>query len=37
MARQLIPRVTPEMVKNFPDQFSAIINQLIDAVNELQQ
>lgn len=35
MAKQLIPRVTPEMLKNQPDQTTDILNRIIDAVNEL--
>jgi len=33
--KQLIPNITSEMIKKFPDQTSFIINQVIDAVNEL--
>lgn len=31
-----IPRVTPEMISKQPDQTSAILNQLIQVVNDLQ-
>lgn len=34
MAQQ-IPRVTPEMLRSLPNQFTDIINRLIDKVNEL--
>lgn len=33
----LIPRITPGQIKNDPDQVSAILNRVIDAVNELQR
>lgn len=33
MEKQRIPRVTPDMIRNQPDQFSDILNRLIDAVN----
>jgi hypothetical protein len=34
MAKQKIPKVTPMMLREQPDQFSEIINRVIDAVNE---
>lgn len=35
MNKQLIPRVTPDMLRNQPDQTTDILNHVIDAVNEL--
>lgn len=35
MAKQRIPRVTSYMLSSQPDQTSAILNTLIDAVNDL--
>jgi hypothetical protein len=35
MAKQLIPRITPEMLKNLPDQTCEILNRVIDEVNNL--
>lgn len=37
MARHLIPRLTPELMKSYPDQTCAILNAVIEAVNELTQ
>lgn len=37
MARQLIPRVQPNMIKELPSQFCDILNRVIDKVNELDQ
>lgn len=34
MAKQKIPRVTPTMLREQPDQFSEVINRIIDIVNE---
>lgn len=34
MAKQLIPRVTSDMLKNQPDQFCDILNKVIDAINK---
>ena len=34
MARQKLPRVTPEMLRTQPDQFTALINRIIDRLNE---
>lgn len=33
--KQLIPRITPEMLRNQPDQACDTINRAIDAINEL--
>lgn len=33
MARQKIPRLTPYMLRNLPDQTCEIINQIIDEIN----
>lgn len=35
MAKQQIPRLTPEMLKKLPDQACNIINRVIDIVNNL--
>lgn len=35
MARQRIPKVTPYMVSQQPDQLSAAINQIIDTINDI--
>lgn len=35
MAKQQIPRLTPEMLKKMPDQACNIINRVIDVVNNL--
>lgn len=37
MARQRIPRVTSYMVSQQPDQLSAVLNQIIDELNELAE
>lgn len=34
MAKQRIPRVTPMMLREQPDQFTEIINRIIDVINE---
>lgn len=34
---QLIPKISPDMIRNQPDQTSAILNSLIDIVNKLQK
>jgi hypothetical protein len=34
MAKQLIPRVQPSMIKEQPSQFCEIINRVIDKINE---
>lgn len=34
MAQHLIPRITPEMYRNLPDQTTEILNRLIDRANE---
>ena len=34
MARQKIPKVQPNMLRTQPDQFCAVVNQIIDAINE---
>lgn len=36
MARQKIQRVTPYMVSQQPDQVSAVLNQIIDRLNEME-
>lgn len=33
----LIPRIRPEQIKQQPDQVAAILNQVVDAVNDLQR
>lgn len=33
--KQHIPRITPVMLREQPDQVCSIINQLIDRINEL--
>lgn len=33
MTKQKIPRVTPDMLRNQPDQFTNIINRIIDELN----
>lgn len=35
MAKQLIPRVSPVMLREQPDQTTEILNRIIDVVNEL--
>lgn len=35
MAKQQIPRLTPEMLKRLPDQACNIINRVIDEINNL--
>ena len=35
MARQIIPRITPDMLKNLPDQACDILNRVIDKINDL--
>lgn len=35
MAKQLIPRVTPEMLRHNPDQVTQILNRIIDTLNAL--
>lgn len=34
MARQKIPTITPYMISHQPDQTAAVINQIIDRLNE---
>lgn len=34
MSKQKIPRITPYMLSKQPDQTAAIINQIIDRLNE---
>lgn len=34
---QLIPRITPQQLRDMPDQVCATINRLIDKVNELER
>ena len=36
MAKQLIPRVQPDMIKSQPSQFCEIINRVIDYINGLE-
>lgn len=33
MAKMLIPRITPTMLRELPDQASEIINRVIDYIN----
>lgn len=35
--KQLLPKLTPEMLKKQPDQTVAILNRLIQVVNDLQK
>lgn len=35
MTKQKIPRLTPDMFRNLPDQTTEIINRVIDAINNL--
>lgn len=35
MAKALIPKVTPMMLREQPDQFSQIVNEIIDRLNKL--
>lgn len=35
MEKQRIPRVTPDMIRNQPDQLSDILNRVIDILNNL--
>lgn len=35
MARQRIPKVTPQMISSQPDQLSATLNQIIDTLNDI--
>lgn len=35
MPRQKIPRVTPNMLREQPDQFTEVINRIIDEINNL--
>ena len=37
MNKQYIPRITPVMLRDQPDQVCAIINQVIDRINELSR
>ena len=37
MTKQLIPKLTPEMLRKQPDQTIAILNRLIQVVNDLQK
>lgn len=37
MAKQLIPRISAEMLRNFPDQVAKTINEMIDRLNELDK
>lgn len=37
MSKQLIPHVTPEMLRDLPDQTADILNRVIDAINELDK
>lgn len=34
---QLIPRITPQQIREQPDQTADILNRIIDAVNRLQK
>lgn len=35
MAKQKIPKITPEMLRNLPDQTCNILNRVIDEINNL--
>lgn len=35
MAKALIPRVNPMMLRDQPDQFCQVINEIIDKLNTL--
>lgn len=35
--KQHIQRITPDMLRNQPDQVCSILNQLIEAINALEQ
>lgn len=35
MSKQLIPHVTPVMLRELPDQTADILNRIIDAINKL--
>lgn len=35
MANQKIPRVSPMMLREQPDQFSEVINRIIDRINDI--
>ena len=37
MSKQYIPRISPVMLRDQPDQVCSIINQLIDRINELTE
>lgn len=36
-SKHLIPKLTPMVMKSYPDQTCAILNAVIEAVNELTQ
>lgn len=36
MAKQLIPRVQPNMIKEQPSQFCEILNRVIDKLNGME-
>ena len=36
MTKQLIPRVTPFMLREQPDQVTDILNRIIDKLNEIE-
>lgn len=36
MATQRIPKVTPVMLREQPDQFCAVLNMIIDKLNEIE-
>ena len=36
MGQQLIPRVTPDQLRQQPDQFCRVINAIIDKLNALK-
>ena len=36
MAKQLIPKVTPAMLRELPDQFCEILNRVIEKLNSLE-
>lgn len=35
MTKQKIPKITPEMLRNLPDQTCNILNRVIDEINNL--
>lgn len=37
MPKQLIPKITSSMLRDFPDQVVKVINDLVDRVNEIDK